>query len=114
VDSSKTAVSGPFVSLSHCWGGAEILKLTTTNISVLKGDISFLQLPKTFQDAIQVVRTLGIRYIWIDSLCIIQNSDQDWHKEASAMLKVYKHALFNIAATASTNSCGGLQRCCSQ
>lgn len=108
VESSKTTISEPFVSLSHCWGGAEILKLTTKNINVLKGDIPFLQLPKTFQDAIQVVRALGFRYIWIDSLCIIQDSDQDWHKEANTMLKVYKHALFNIAATASTSSFGGL------
>lgn len=108
VESSETTVSGQFVSLSHCWGGAKILKLTTKNINVLKGKIPFLQLPKTFQDAIQVVKTLGFRYIWIDSLCIIQDSDQDWHREASTMLKVYKHALFNIAATASTNSFGGL------
>ncbi|KAJ4157681.1 hypothetical protein NW754_009329 [Fusarium falciforme] len=108
VDSSETAISEPFVSLSHCWGGAEILKLTTGNINVLKHDIPFLELPETFQDAIQVVRSLGIRYIWIDSLCIIQNSDQDWQKEASTMLEVYKYALFNIAATASTNTFGGL------
>ncbi|KAJ3463423.1 hypothetical protein MRS44_008209 [Fusarium solani] len=108
VESFETTISEPFVSLSHCWGGAEILKLTTGNINTLKDDIPFLELPETFQDAIRVVRSLGIRYIWIDSLCIIQNSDQDWQKEASTMLEVYKYALFNIAATASTNSFGGL------
>ncbi|KAF4469023.1 heterokaryon incompatibility [Fusarium albosuccineum] len=101
-------MSEPYVSLSHCWGNAQILKLTTGNIASLKGDIPFARLPQTFQDAIQTVRNLGINYIWIDSLCIIQNSDEDWQKEARTMLQVYKHALFNIAATRSSNSFGGL------
>ncbi|RSL61509.1 hypothetical protein CEP51_013626 [Fusarium floridanum] len=108
VESAEATITDPFVSLSHCWGGADILTLTTENIKALKEDIPFLELPETFQDAIQVVRTLGVKYIWIDSLCIIQNSDQDWQKEAGTMLEVYKYALFNIAATASANSFGGL------
>ncbi|KAM0417480.1 hypothetical protein ACHAPT_012544 [Fusarium lateritium] len=108
VECTETAISGLYATLSHCWGGAQILKLMTGNIDALKVDIPFHRLPQTFQDAVQVVRNLGISYIWIDSLCIIQNSDQDWQKEARTMLQVYKHALLNIAATASANSFGGL------
>jgi hypothetical protein len=66
------------------------------------------RLPKTFADAFKVVRSLGIRYIWIDSLCIIQHNEEDWSREAGTMLQVYRNAYCNIAATHSVNSFGGL------
>ncbi|KAH7020304.1 heterokaryon incompatibility protein-domain-containing protein [Ilyonectria destructans] len=108
VESIQGGLSGPYASLSHCWGGAKILKLEKQTLSQFKDEIPFDQLPQTFQDAIQVVRCLDINYFWIDSLCIIQDSDEDWQREAVTMLKVYKHALCNIAATRSVNSFGGL------
>lgn len=64
-------------------------------------------LPATFQDALTITRALGLRYIWIDSLCIIQDSVDDWETESVAMDKVYKSALCNIAATAGGNSTRG-------
>ncbi|KFZ24447.1 hypothetical protein V502_01074, partial [Pseudogymnoascus sp. VKM F-4520 (FW-2644)] len=65
---------------------------------------------KTFQDAIAVTRALGYEFIWIDSLCIIQDSRDDWNHEEPLMQAVYRGAVFNIAATASANGDGGLFR----
>ncbi|KAH9211719.1 heterokaryon incompatibility protein-domain-containing protein, partial [Leptodontidium sp. 2 PMI_412] len=70
------------------------------NISQLTKSIDINKLTKTFQDAIIVARRLGIQFLWIDSLCIIQGSQEDWARESSVMGDVYKNALCNIAATA--------------
>ncbi|PVH85045.1 heterokaryon incompatibility, partial [Cadophora sp. DSE1049] len=66
------------------------------------------ELPKTFRDTVVVTRRLGIRYLWIDSLCIIQDSSMDWARESSKMQGVYAGAILNISADASTNSDVGL------
>ena len=66
------------------------------------------QLPKVFQDAIQVSLELGISYIWIDSLCIIQDSKEDWEHEAKRMGGVYSNGEFNIAATGYEDGASGL------
>jgi hypothetical protein len=65
-------------------------------------------LPKVFQDAIEVVRQARIRYLWIDSLCIIQNCAVDWESESKKMGDIYSNALFNIAATGFEDGCSGL------
>lgn len=66
------------------------------------------ELPPNFRDAIHATRKLGFRYLWIDSLCIIQDSVEDWLTESAVMGKVYKNCTLCIAATASENSEGGL------
>ena len=68
------------------------------------------ELPRTFQHAIQMTRRLGIRYIWIDSLCIIQDDNEDWQREAPLMEKVYGNSYCNIAAADAKNSTEGLFR----
>jgi hypothetical protein len=67
-------------------------------------------LPKTFREAVLVANSLGVNYIWIDSLCILQDSDVDWKAESSMMDTIYGNALCNIAATASENATHGLFR----
>ena len=67
-------------------------------------------LPRTFKDAILVARRLSVRYLWIDRLCILQDSKMDWERESLAMRHVYANSLCNIAASASTNPEGGLFR----
>ncbi|KAI1373152.1 HET-domain-containing protein [Hypoxylon crocopeplum] len=99
---------GPFVALSHCWGGIVPTLTTAKTLDKHKAGISFEAFPKTFQDAIIVTRELQCRYLWIDSLCIIQDSTEDWKNEASRMADVYGNSYLTIAATASTNSYGGL------
>ena len=59
----------------------------------------FNELPKTFQDAVTINRKLGIRHIWIDSLCIIQDDDEDWRMESSKMASIYQNGFLTIAAS---------------
>ena len=96
------------MTLSHRWGNASFLQLTLSNLSDLVKGFSIADLPQTFQDAIAVVRRLGCTYIWIDSLCIIQDSKEDWSHEAGLMGKVYANSHCNIAATWNSSSDDGL------
>jgi hypothetical protein len=98
-----------YLTLSHCWGGAEgVLKLTTATIPDFTKAIDIAALPKTFRHAIDATRRLGIRYLWIDSLCIIQDSSADWEAESARMHEVYSNATCNLAAHSGKNSHGGL------
>jgi hypothetical protein len=108
--SAEVPSSSPYLTLSHCWGQLQPLKLTTSNLQSMLTGISFEKLTKTFQQAVMLAKALGFRYIWIDSLCIIQDSDEDWQKESSEMGFIYTNALFNIAATSATDGSGGLLR----
>jgi hypothetical protein len=99
-----------YLALSHCWGGEIEYTLTTANIESVRQHINVDDLSKNFQDAILVARSLGIRYLWIDSLCILQDSLEDWKNESSAMRKVYANAVCVISATASESSKGGCFR----
>lgn len=101
----------PYCSLSHCWGGSQPTILTTNTEASLRAGISIGSLPKTFREAIEVCRKFGIRYIWIDSVCIRQDDLDDWHREAATMRKVYSRAIFNIAATNAMDSSIGLSFC---
>ncbi|KAK6431817.1 hypothetical protein LTR95_012015 [Oleoguttula sp. CCFEE 5521] len=91
---------GPYATLSHCWGSQPICVLTADNNANYMSAISWEVLTKTFQDAIVTTRRLGIRYIWIDSLCILQagsGSDEDWREHATAMRSVYSRSILNVS-----------------
>jgi hypothetical protein len=100
----------PYMTLSYTWGSSSFFKLTTSNIEMCKRGYLIHELPMTFQDMITVARRFSIRYIWIDSLCILQDSHEDWEREASSMSNVYTNSICNIAAAASVNPHGGLFR----
>ncbi|KEZ45947.1 hypothetical protein SAPIO_CDS1334 [Scedosporium apiospermum] len=108
--SSTPGITPGYAALSHCWGGADdILKLKLQNIAqLLQTGVKQDDLAKTFQHAITICRELNIPYIWIDSLCIIQDSKEDWARESSSMGNVYRKATCTIAATASTTSHDGI------
>jgi Heterokaryon incompatibility protein (HET) len=91
--------SGLYVALSHCWGKSRTVVTDTSTLSERKEGIEFFSLPKTFQDALMVTRRLGYRYLWIDSLCILQDSQSDWQREASRMGNYYGQAQLTISAT---------------
>ena len=97
----------PYITLSHCWGKIEIKTLTKDGLASMINGIDVDDLPKTFQDAIVVTRRLDVRFLWIDSLCIIQDSEEDWAKESSLMGNVYQNGVCNIAATAAPNGSAG-------
>jgi hypothetical protein len=97
-----------YTTLSHCWGSVQPFRLLRSNLSKLMDGISIDALPKTFQDAIYATWKFGIQYLWIDSLCIIQDSKEDWNFESSLMTQVYGRCLLNLAATSSNDCTGGL------
>ena len=97
-----------YMTLSHCWGGSLPLCLLNANLQAYKTSISFSSLPKTFQDALSVVGWFGIKYLWIDALCIIQDSENDWVHESGRMRDYYKYSFGTIAATGASNPSEGL------
>lgn len=104
LESTETWTSSPsYATLSYCWGDLDFLTTTTSVLEDFLIEIPVARLPQTFKDAIQIVRALKIGYIWIDSLCIVQDSDTDWRKESSRMSEVYGSSYINIAASSASN-----------
>lgn len=99
--------TGEYIALSHCWGTAQVLTTTQRSMEKRLARIPLLTMPKTFRDAVRVVRALEFRYLWIDSLCIIQDSDDDWAAEADQMGTVYQNATLTIAAVGATSASSG-------
>jgi hypothetical protein len=107
-----------YIALSHCWGrlsDEEKKRFCTTQANIVRRLRGFglSELPQSFQDAVKVTRELGVLYLWIDSLCIIQDGDhgQDWSRESSQMEHIFSNAYCTIAATAAAHSDDGfLQR----
>ncbi|KAL6710926.1 hypothetical protein ACN47E_006801 [Coniothyrium glycines] len=99
---------GKYACLSHCWGKLQIIRTLKENHSDMKAAIPWESLPQTFKDAIDFTRRLGLRYIWIDSLCIIQDDPQDWKQEAAMMGNIYRHSYVTLAASKAVDSRGGL------
>ena len=92
-----------YIALSHCWGLKSPLRTTKRNLAQFINEISISDLPMTFQNCVTTARELGVRYIWIDSLCIIQDDRQDWARHARSMDLIYENALFTVAAVCSPN-----------
>lgn len=105
--SKSTAVS--YIALSHCWGPPSKRPIRTIqfNIEEHRKRIKFQDLSRTFQDAVEVARDLKISYIWIDSLCIIQDSGDDWEREAAKMGEIYRESICTLCALSSNDGDGG-------
>jgi hypothetical protein len=100
-----------YAALSHCWGDpSKILQLKSSTLEHFIRGINIADLPQTFQEAIKVALSLDIHYIWIDSLCIIQDSKDDWDTEAQQMARIYQNAFCTIAASAAWDGSEGLFR----
>jgi len=80
---------------------------TKDSLEDMETGIAISFLPKTFQEAIKIVKKLGIKYLWIDCLCIIQDDPADWESEAAKMAEVYRNAYLTIAAANSQDSYSG-------
>ncbi|KAH7411437.1 heterokaryon incompatibility protein-domain-containing protein [Cadophora sp. MPI-SDFR-AT-0126] len=90
---------GQYIALSYCWGPqGQSIMLKESTLREFKIAIVVRELPQTLQDAILVTRKLGIRYLWIDALCIIQDSDSDKGHELTQMPSIYKNAILTISA----------------
>jgi hypothetical protein len=97
----------PYVALSHCWGRRQSCITTSETLELYKRGIPWDTIPKTFKDAMQFSLKLGVKYIWIDSLCIIQDRPSDWDIESSKMADVYQNSYLTLAATASSGDSEG-------
>lgn len=99
-----------YLALSHCWGPPESItaQLNDETYEEYTRQIPASALPKTFKDAITITRRLGYKYIWIDSLCIIQHNVECWIQEGSQMCQIYENSLLTLAAASSSSGQGGL------
>ncbi|PSN75494.1 HET-domain-containing protein, partial [Corynespora cassiicola Philippines] len=103
-----------YATLSHCWGkNPNFLTLKDENLDEFHRAIPSILIPQTFQDAITICRNIGIPYLWIDSLCILQSgkgSNEDWLSHLNEMRHIYKNGVINIAASHGSNPNAGIFR----
>lgn len=92
-----------YAALSHCWGKSRPLSSTEPTLASREAGIEWSCLPKTFQDAAIMAFRLGMEYLWIDALCILQDSASDWAEESSKMAQVYRNAHITIAGGCSAD-----------
>ncbi|KAK7949228.1 HET-domain-containing protein [Apiospora aurea] len=110
VETSANQLKAKYVALSHCWGQLtddEKFCATKGKMESIKAHIPFSSLPRSFRDAVTVTRELGIQYLWIDSICIIQDDDDDWAAEAQKMGDVFSSAYCTLAASSARSSTEG-------
>ncbi|CAG8983393.1 hypothetical protein HYALB_00000560 [Hymenoscyphus albidus] len=96
-----------YTILSHSWGGISPFITLRSNIGARKEGFDIGELPNTFRDAVTLTRELGIRYLWLDSICIIQKDRNDWESEGQRMADYYSNAYLTIAASRAANSSAG-------
>ncbi|UKZ76764.1 hypothetical protein TrVFT333_004474 [Trichoderma virens FT-333] len=91
----------PYAALSHRWTKETPAKslLTSNLLDRKQHGMPIASLPRMMQDVVLVLRRLGIQYIWIDCLCIIQDDKDDWKREAALMASIYTNAELTVAAS---------------
>ncbi|TVY56194.1 hypothetical protein LCER1_G002513 [Lachnellula cervina] len=105
------SLRGQYVALSYCWGDPKVhpvLKTTPETYQKHQQCIDFTSLPKTLRDAVTITRRLGLQYLWIDALCIIQGDADDWARESSRMCEVYSNAYLTIAGSNAAGNADGI------
>lgn len=115
VETTKEHIPGPYATLSHCWGRAPFVTLDDDNVAEFTTSgvpWALFRSNENFVHALRTARRLGVRYLWIDSLCIVQQQKhgEDWEAEAPLMHQVYRNSFVNLAATESEDRSGGLFR----
>ncbi|KAK3358844.1 heterokaryon incompatibility protein-domain-containing protein [Lasiosphaeria hispida] len=111
VDTADLLTSAPspkYACLSYCWGGTATFKLTQSTTHTLRTGIPATLLPQTIRDAALTTLELTLSLLWVDSLCIIQDSAADWAAEAATMCDVYRGSFVTLAATAAASSAAGM------
>lgn len=100
----------PWVALSYCWGGPQEHSLRKDNLADYgtSGALTEERLPPVISDALIATNAIGERYIWIDSLCIVQDDELDKAKYLSIMDAIYAHAVLTIVNAASGDTSSGL------
>lgn len=109
-DASELENSTDYFTLSHCWGKSRFLTLRTCNYTLFHESLPWPEMPRLFQDAIKLTFELGFQYIWIDCLCIVQDSEfgADWLKECKRMDQYHGNAVCNLPATGFSDGQNGM------
>ena len=95
-----------YITLSHRWGDrTDIVMTTRSTIQEFRNGIDMNMLPKVFADAVFACRQLRVRYLWIDTLCILQDDESDWERESARMADIYANSYLTIAASSSPHTC---------
>lgn len=98
---------GVYATLSYCWGSYRGCLTECASYEARLRGIAFHELPVLFQHAVLVTRRLHIRYLWIDALCIIQDSEADWRHEATLMADIYRNGRIRIAVSSAKSPTEG-------
>lgn len=85
-----------YATLSHCWEDSQPVKTLKSDLTRRQGRLEWAQLPVAFQEAIEIVKKLGIRYLWIDSLCILQDDPEEWAIESARMANIFENSVVTI------------------
>ncbi|KAF3799378.1 hypothetical protein GCG54_00001420 [Colletotrichum gloeosporioides] len=104
----SSGVQDRYICLSHCWGSKQPLITTQSNLAYHLNHIPWDKIPPLYQDTIRLAWRYGIKYVWIDSLCILQGDERDWAHEAGRMKDVYGNAFLTIAAASSPDCSSGI------
>ncbi|TKA76353.1 hypothetical protein B0A55_03734 [Friedmanniomyces simplex] len=102
IDGNDLGQHETYSAVSHVWGKARRLKLLADNIDELRRGIQVSDLPVSYKEALLVAEQLGLRYLWVDSLCIMQDSPSDWLREAGMMKDVYRNSHLTIGLAGAT------------
>jgi hypothetical protein len=106
----SSVIHEQYITLSYCWGKQRFLTSVSANIAAHMERLPESNLPQTFTDAIDVTRRLGFRYLWIDALCIIQDSVEDKTIEIAAMGNIYSNSTLTIAVVGAAGVADGFLR----
>lgn len=110
LQSSRAVPPGSqYVALSYCWGDYKPACMTTQFDDKDSIPLEWSDLPRTFQDAARFTLGLGVNFLWIDSICIIQGDSKDWNQEAPKMNAVYKNSYVTLAGLCGYDSRNGLR-----
>ncbi|KAI0535350.1 heterokaryon incompatibility protein-domain-containing protein [Xylaria digitata] len=96
-----------FAALSYCWGGEQPMKCLSSNVASYRTAIPFEEQPLTIKGAVKICQGIGLQYLWIDALCIIQDDSNDKSVEIAKMTSIYGSATVTIAAARSSSAAGG-------
>ena len=100
-------MKGQYIALSHCWGGVKPPITTAHNLESRMLCIPYSTLPRTFRDAVDVVRELGFQFVWIDGFCIIQGDEDDWKHESALMGRYFSRSALTITGPAAKDAFAG-------
>lgn len=112
-DGTATPITGTYLALSYCWGKEPFEVINPQNLARMTEGIPVNSLPLTIQDAMEFTRLLGIRYLWVDSLCILQGESvearADWNEQSVKMQTVYQNAFLTIGASMGKGAHDGIR-----